>query len=142
MKEETKTLITEIMNEDAKDGLYREDDVEKLLEIVKGSKIDINEIAVPNETIDKYKLFLAGYNYAKENTYTEEQVEYLVKKIITETANAYLEWIKNETDIIDKETKLVISNAELDIKKDSKSLFNYIHQRLEKQGIKVNHPIT
>ena len=74
MKEETKTLITEIMNEDAKDGLYREDDVEQLLEIVKGSKIDINEIAVPNETIDKYRLFLAGYNYAKENTYTEEQL--------------------------------------------------------------------
>ena len=44
--------------------------------------------------------------YTEEETlYTEEQVEDLIKKAITETANAYLEWIKNETDIIDKETK-------------------------------------
>ena len=82
--DERKQNLIDIMNEDAKDGLYdvREDDVEQLLEIVKGSKIDINEIAVPNETIDKYRLFLAGYNYAKENTYTEEHIVDAMSKAV------------------------------------------------------------
>ena len=83
--------------------------------------------------------FIDGYNKAKETLYTEEQVEDLIKKAITETANAYLEWIKDETDIVDVETRLVIPNSELNTRKDSKSLTSYIYNRLKEQGIKVNH---
>ena len=40
-------------------------DVDELIKIIKNSKIDVTQIAVPNESLDKYKLFLEGYDYAK-----------------------------------------------------------------------------
>jgi hypothetical protein len=60
-KEEQKELIKEIMDLDAKDGLY-EDDVEKLAA----------NLANPNA--DKTDNWKEGYLYAKETLYTEEQV--------------------------------------------------------------------
>jgi hypothetical protein len=70
-KEQQKQIITEIMEEDAKDGLYedtshrdnpRPDDVEKLAA----------NLANPNG--DKTDNWKEGYLYAKETLYTEEQV--------------------------------------------------------------------
>jgi hypothetical protein len=74
-KEQQKQLITEIMEEDAKDGLYedashrgnpRPDDVEKLAA----------NLANPNG--DKTDNWKEGYLYAKETLYTEEQVRELL----------------------------------------------------------------
>ena len=73
-KEQQKQLITEIMDLDAKDGLY-EDNVEKLAEdwcksigedgfVNSGDDYDIHELPA----------FIAGYNKAKETLYTEEDM--------------------------------------------------------------------
>jgi hypothetical protein len=68
-KEQQKQLITEIMEEDAKDGLY-EDDVNKLAfeEWVK------EDYRTGNPPYIYGIGFKAGYNKAKETLYTEEQV--------------------------------------------------------------------
>jgi len=78
-KEKQKKLITEIMNEDAKDGLYdvKEDDVEKLAEHYSNMMEDVSD------KLGKYlvkSVFIDGYNKAKENTYTEEQVRFIICK--------------------------------------------------------------
>jgi seryl-tRNA synthetase len=72
-KEQQKQLITEIMELDAKDGLY-EDDVEKLAHQYNPvMKLDAEFIRAG---------FKAGYNKAKETLYTEEQVREAMAKAI------------------------------------------------------------
>lgn len=44
---------------------------------------------------------------------TNENAEELLKKVITETLNVYLEWLRTETIIVDVDTKEPILNAEL-----------------------------
>ena len=89
-KEEQKTLITEIMNKDAKDGLYdvREDDVEKLAEdndweehIWNDDANKIAENVFPYDvhrtdyaTEECRRIFILGFEMAKSTLYTEEQV--------------------------------------------------------------------
>jgi hypothetical protein len=76
--DERKQNLIDIMNEDAKDGLYdvREDDVEKLAEEHLTHWRALNNIHLSNVIhAERCKNdFKAGYNKAKENTYTEEQV--------------------------------------------------------------------
>ncbi len=70
-KERQKQLITEIMELDAKDGLY-EDEVDKLAHQYNPvMKLDAEFIRAG---------FKAGYNKAKETLYTEEQVKFIVEK--------------------------------------------------------------
>lgn len=68
-------------------------------------------------------------------TFTENEVETLIKTTINETTKGFIEWLKNETHIIDKNNKDVLNNAEVDIKKDCKKPTEYIYQLLAKQGI-------
>lgn len=69
--------------------------------------------------------------------FTKQEVDKLIKDTLNATAEAVFEWIKNETNIVDKDTKEVLTNAEIDIKPDKKSVLNeYIYKRLENYGIK------
>jgi hypothetical protein len=72
--------------------------------------------------------------------FTKQEVDKLIKDTLNATAEAVFEWIENETNIVDKDTKEVLTNAEIDIKADKKSVLNeYIYKRLEKKcGIKFN----
>ena len=121
MKEETKTLITEIMNEDAKDGLYdvredenfhygtdengvyrkiidkndvREDDLEKddlEIAIEKFEKL-LNGKALPTKQLTKVAehYFILGYIEAKENTYTEEQLEQAIEMARLKSSKSFI----------------------------------------------------
>jgi hypothetical protein len=69
-KEQQKQLIIEIMDLDAKDGLY-EDEVDKLAHQYNPvMKLDAEFIRAG---------FKAGYNKAKETLYTEEQVRKAIR---------------------------------------------------------------
>jgi hypothetical protein len=76
-KEQQKQLITEIMDLDAKDGLY-EDDVEKLAD---NHVESLGFITFKNDYSNERRTsFIDGYNKAKETLYTEEQVKEIVEK--------------------------------------------------------------
>jgi hypothetical protein len=68
-KEQQKQLITEIMNEDAKDGLY--DTVNKMAEEMYGK----------GKVRDYEEGFIDGYKKAQETLYTEEQLKNIDKKL-------------------------------------------------------------
>ena len=68
-------------------------------------------------------------------TYTEDEVSELIKTTINETTKGFIEWLKNETHIVDKNTKDVLTNAVVDIKKDCKKPTEYIYSHLAKNGI-------
>jgi len=87
-KEMQKRLITEIMDLDAKDGLYQ-DDVEKL---AKESTDAFAKRYDKHLEIRQYaygKGFTDGYNKAKETLYTEEQVREAIKKATTRKYNSH-----------------------------------------------------
>ena len=71
--------------------------------------------------------------------FTKQEVDKLIKDTLNATAEGVFEWIQDETNIVDKDTKEVLTNAEIDIKPDKKSVLNeYIYKRLEKYGIILN----
>jgi hypothetical protein len=92
-KEQQKQLITEIMEEDAKDGLY-EDDVEKLADE------EFDNIDNPTRSgIDKwsYKIgFIESYKKAKETLYTEEQVREAIEMARSRKGYVSYEYTENE----------------------------------------------
>jgi hypothetical protein len=67
--------------------------------------------------------------------YTEQEVEQLIKTSVTETINAALDWIENETVIVDKDTQKEIENSQITISENSKKLTHYVRKRLEMKGI-------
>jgi arginyl-tRNA synthetase len=87
-KEQQKQLITEIMDLDAKDGLY-EDEVDKLAHQYNPvMKLDAEFIRAG---------FKAGYNKAKSTLYTEEQVEnILIEYVKTNPTKPYsvIKWFR------------------------------------------------
>jgi hypothetical protein len=68
-------------------------------------------------------------------TYTEDEVESLVRKVISETAQAVRDWFEFETQIQDIETKINLPNAEIDLRPNAKDLDDYIYPRLEEKDI-------
>ena len=69
-------------------------------------------------------------------TFTEEEVDKLIRATMTETAQGFMEWLKEETDIVDKETREVLPNTEIDLKPERNGLMQkYIYPRLLKHGI-------
>ena len=73
--------------------------------------------------------------------FTNEDVERIIKSVISETTQGLLEFIKEETDIIDIETKQVIPNCELELKDKNNTnslIMKYVYPRLEKHGIFIN----
>jgi hypothetical protein len=69
------------------------------------------------------------------NLYTQEQVEQLIKNAVTATSTACVEWIKEDTDIVDVESEELISNGMLTTKVNGKGLQYYLSNELEKAGI-------
>lgn len=67
--------------------------------------------------------------------YRLEEVENLVKVTLFTATEAFLEWIKNETDVVDKDTKEILHNAELTLKDGHKTLLEYINPKLKEHGI-------
>ena len=67
--------------------------------------------------------------------YTEREVEQLIKTTVIETINSTIDWIKDETVIVDKDTQKKIENSEITISENSKKLTSYICKRLEMKGI-------
>ena len=61
----------------------------------------------------------------------------ITKDTITSTIHGTFEFIKNDTDIVDVNTREVIENAEIDFKKGKNisSIVGYVSESLEKEGI-------
>ena len=72
-KEQQKQLITEIMNEDAKDGLY--DTVNNVEKLADKHVESLGFITFTNDYSNERRTsFIDGYNKAKETLYTEEDM--------------------------------------------------------------------
>lgn len=67
--------------------------------------------------------------------YSHKEVVRITKETMIATANGTIDWIRHETDIVDKDTKTVIENSEIAMKKDSKKTMDYIIVELRKRGI-------
>ena len=73
-------------------------------------------------------------------TFTEKEVDKFIRATINETASGIFEWIENETNIVNIETREVLDDTtEIDIKSTNVSLMTeYIYPRLKKHGININ----
>lgn len=71
--------------------------------------------------------------------YTHKEVVNITKKVISATATGTIDWIKYETDIVDIHDKVVIKNAEIDMKKEAKTTMEYIKFELAKNGIVIEN---
>lgn len=69
--------------------------------------------------------------------YTHKRVVQITKDTINATIHGTFEFIKNDTDIVHVDTREVIDNAEIDLKKGKNisSLRDQVYQQLEKEGI-------
>jgi hypothetical protein len=72
-----------------------------------------------------------------ENTFTKEQVEILLKKTISNTAEMVLDWIKEETVIIDTVNKNEVLDCEITVKPNHKTLLDYIIEKMEEKGVTI-----
>ena len=70
-------------------------------------------------------------------TFTESEVATLVRKSVLETMNGVVDWIKEETVIVDTDTHIVVPNTEITMKQDSNTMFEYVAVRLKTAGITV-----
>ena len=63
--------------------------------------------------------------------------EEVVKIMLSVTSECFLEWLKNETDIVNKDTREVLENVELDLKPNSKTFDSYVIPKLKEKGIEI-----
>jgi len=75
------------------------------------------------------------YREHKNKIFDKEEVEKLIKTTIEESAISFMEYVKNETIIIDKLTNKEIVDAEIDLKQNHKPIKDYIYSRLKDKGI-------
>ncbi len=69
-------------------------------------------------------------------TYTQQQLEAIIKPIVNETIKAMQDWFENETHVVDRETGRPIENTEVVLNQEHKSPTNhYIYPRLAKLGV-------
>lgn len=71
--------------------------------------------------------------------YTHKEVVNITKNVIEASAHGTIDWIKYETDIVDIHDKVVIKNAEIDMKKGAKTTMEYIKFELAKRGIVIEN---
>lgn len=74
------------------------------------------------------------------STFTEKELDTLIRAVITETSEGVYEWFKNETIVVNKTTKESLDDvAEITLRSDPKKpLTDYVYSRLEKYGITIN----
>ena len=72
-------------------------------------------------------------------TYTEAQLHEFITTAINESINGVMDWIKNDTDIIDVDSKVVIPNSEIALKAGTKEGIRekYIYPKLKNHGIVI-----
>jgi len=70
-------------------------------------------------------------------TFTESEVATIVRKSVLETMNGVVDWIKEETVIVDTDTHVVVPNTEITMKHNSNTMLEYVAVRLKMAGIKV-----
>lgn len=69
-------------------------------------------------------------------TFTKSEVEQLIRDTMLSSINGFREWLKNETDIVDKTTREVLLNTEIELKPNAKLvLASYVYPRLRENGI-------
>lgn len=68
--------------------------------------------------------------------YTHAELEAFVKSAINESVSGLMEWIVNETDVIEKGTGKVLEDVEIGLKPNAKKpIATYIYPRLKEKGI-------
>jgi hypothetical protein len=73
---------------------------------------------------------------SSNKTYTEEEVQKLVKTTLSAATEGFLEWLKLETDVVDIDSREVLDNAEITMKGGNpKKISEYIYPRLREHGI-------
>ncbi len=67
-------------------------------------------------------------------TFTEAQVDKMIREVVSESCAAFNQWIEKETIIVDKDSQEEIPNAELTVRKSEgrKTLTDYIHGAINK----------
>ena len=69
-------------------------------------------------------------------SFTEKDVERLIKATVTECVEGIILWLEKETDIFDSKTKKKIRNSEIGLKPGKrKKAHEYLYPRLKKPGI-------
>lgn len=72
----------------------------------------------------------------EQKVINKKEAESLIKECVLEAVRGYQDWLKHETDIVEKETKKVLPNTAIEIRPDTKSLMkDYVYPRLAKLGV-------
>jgi hypothetical protein len=67
--------------------------------------------------------------------FSKKEVDELIFETIRCSMDATLDWIKEETDIVQMGTKNVLENTEITLKPDAKKLSEYVHKKMAEKGI-------
>jgi hypothetical protein len=70
-----------------------------------------------------------------ENTFTKKQVETLIGKTISSTAKIALDWIKEETIVVDTVNGNEVLYCEITVKPNHKTLTDFIVEKMKEEGV-------
>lgn len=74
--------------------------------------------------------------------YSDKEVNELIKLCLSEAMLGFLDWLKNETDVINSTTKEILPNTEIELKDNAKGIIDgYIRPRLKDKGIDLKNVI-
>lgn len=66
--------------------------------------------------------------------YTDIEITQMLKSALKISAESFLDWFRNETDVVHKDTREVIENCEVDLKPNSKKLMeSYIFPKIKEE---------
>lgn len=71
-----------------------------------------------------------------QRLYTKDEVQAVIATVMEESTRGTMEWVENETRILDKTTKQPIPNCESCLVENPKRVTEYIWRRLANHGIK------
>lgn len=110
-------------------------------ELKKGIEVDCIQVRLDEDNIkgaNYYKAYFKQPEMEVEvKTFTESEVEQLIRDTMLSSINGFRDWLKHETDIVDKTTRVVLENTEIDLKPNAKlMLATYVYPKLRECGIK------
>ena len=109
--------------------------------IERGIEVDCIEIRVDEASIKGANYYKAYFKQpemecAKSKTFTRSEVEQLIRDTMLSSINGFRDWLKNETDIVDKTTREVLLDTEIELKLNAKLMLdNYVYPKLRENGI-------
>lgn len=118
---------------------FQESDYQAHIE--RGIEVDCIEIRVDESSIKGANYYKAYFKQpemecTEPKTFTTPEVEQLIRDTMLSSINGFRDWLKNETDIVDKTTREVLLNTEIELKPNAKLILaNYVYPKLRENGI-------